>query len=102
MIAKSKDLRRSVNEISLLLEALRASSVHDDGALDEMEMLERSRRSLVSLLESRRKQNKLPIVSLQAWRDGNLAAPPFNAERLATVAAANRPAPGAPRPYRVS
>ena len=102
MHAKSEDLRRSVNEINHLLEALRASSVADEEALVEIETLERTRRSLVNLLESRRKQNKLPIVSLQAWRDGNLTAPSFNAQRLAAMATANRPALGAPRPYRVS
>lgn len=102
MIAKSEDLRRSLNEIDHLLHALRMAGANDELELEEIGLLERSRRSIVNLLEARRKQNLLPIVSLQAWRDGSLAAPPFNAERLAAAALAARPAPGAPRPYRVS
>lgn len=102
MIVKSEDLRRSLNEISNLLQALRAAGINGELELEEIELLERSRRSIVNLLEARRKQNRLPVVSLQAWRDGSLVAPPFAAEPYAAVAVANRPTPGAPRPYRVS
>ncbi|MDE2165417.1 MAG: hypothetical protein KGJ66_03650 [Alphaproteobacteria bacterium] len=102
MIAKSEELRRSLNEINNLLQALRSLGARDDQEREEIEVLEQSRRSIVNLLESRRKQNRLPVVSLQAWRDGSLVAPPFAAERYAAVAQANQPASGAPRPYRVS
>ena len=102
MITKSEDLRRSLTEIDHLLHALRSAGVNDETELEEIELLERRRRSIVNLLESRRKQNRLPVVSLQAWRDGSPVAPPFSAERYAAVAQASRPTPGAPRPYRVS
>jgi hypothetical protein len=102
MIAKSEDLRRSLNEINHLLEALRAAGSNDELEQEEIELLEGSRRSIANLLESRRKQNRLPIVSLQAWRDGSLVAPPFSSERFASLAQANRPSRGAPHLYRVS
>jgi hypothetical protein len=102
MIAKSDDLRRSLGEIDHLLQALRAAGINDELELEEIDLLERSRRSIVNLLEARRKQNCHQVVSLQAWRDGSLLAPPFAAERYAAMAQASRPKPGAPRPYRVS
>ncbi len=102
MIAKSEELRRSLIENNNLLQALRSLGARDDQEREEIEVLEQSRRSIVNLLESRRKQNRHPVVSLQAWRDGSLVAPPFAAERYAAVAQVSRPAPGAPRPYRVS
>lgn len=101
MITKSDDLRRSLTDIDHLLQALRVAGTGDEIESDEIELLERSRQTIVALLESRRKQNHLPVVSLQAWRDGNLVAAPFVAERYAALAAASRPQPGAPRPYRV-
>ncbi|GEM_PF-4006566 len=102
MIAKSEDLRRSLAEIEHLLQALRAAGDDCDGESQEIEQLERSRRSIMNLLDSRATQNRLSIVSLQAWRDGSLAAAPFSAERIAATALPSRPQPGAPRPYRVS
>jgi len=102
MIAKSDDLRRCLSEIDHLLQALRTAGSNDALELDEIDMLDRSRRSIVSLLEARRKQNCHPVVSLQAWRDGSLLAAPFTAERYAAMAQISRPQRGAPRPYRVS
>ncbi|MDE2229832.1 MAG: hypothetical protein KGL11_12435 [Alphaproteobacteria bacterium] len=102
MIAKSDDLRRSLREIDHLLQALRAADVDSDVHLDEIELLERSRRSIVTLLAARQTQNREKVVALQAWRDGSLIAPPFTAEHHAAMAQTSRPQPGAPRPYRVS
>ena len=98
MVAKSEDLRRSLNDIYNLLRALRAMGARDDQEREEIDVLEQGRRSIVNLLESRWQQNRQRVVSLQAWRDGSLVAPPFAAERSAV----NGPTPGAQRPYRVS
>lgn len=102
MVAKSDELRWSLCEIDHLLQSLRAAGAPDEIAVKEIELLERSRRSIVNLLEARQRQNRQQIVSLQGWRDGSLVAPPFAAERYAAPAQASRPQSSVPRPYRVS
>lgn len=97
MFAKSDDLRRSLCEIDQLLHALRANSVGQAIDLDEIDILENSRRSIVNLLEARRRQNSGTIVSLQAWRSGDLSVLPLSAERFASMAHVSHPQPGKPR-----
>lgn len=99
MFAKSDDLRRSLSEIDQLLHALRASSIGHGVDLDEIDMLESSRRAMVNLLEARRRQNKAQIVSMQAWRNGDLSMLPLMAERFASL---GHPQPGKPHLHRVS
>ncbi|MGB8183223.1 MAG: hypothetical protein WCF13_12725 [Stellaceae bacterium] len=102
MFIKSDDLRRSVWEIDHLLHTLRANSVGDIIDLDEIDVLECSRRTIVTMLEARRQQNSKPIVHLKAWRDGNLADLPMTADRVAVLSQATHPQPGRPRLHCVS
>jgi len=102
MFMKSDDLRRSVWEIDHLLHTLRANAVGDTIDLDEIDLLECSRRTIVNMLEARRRQNSKPIVHLHAWRDGNLADLPMTADRSATMAQVSQPRRGRPRLYCVS
>ena len=102
MIVKSDELRWSLSEIDRLLQSLHAADAHDEIALKEIEVLERSRQSIASLLDARQRQICQQVVSLQAWRDGIPVVPPFDAERYVTRARVNCPRPGAPRPFRIS
>ncbi|HYL32833.1 MAG TPA: hypothetical protein VEU53_06780 [Stellaceae bacterium] len=102
MFVKSDDLRRSLWEIDHLLHSLRANAVGDTIDLDEIDVLESSRRTIVNMLEARRLQNSEPIVHLQAWCDGNLADLPMAADRSAVVSQATHPQPGQPRLHCVS
>lgn len=102
MIAKSDDLRRSLCEIDRLLQSLRAAGAYDEIALKEIEVLERSRQSIVNLLEARQRQSSSAIVSLRAWRDGDLATLPPTAERFGATARATHPRRGRPRLFCVS
>jgi hypothetical protein len=102
MFIKSDDLRRSVWEIDHLLHTLRANSVGDIIDLGEFDVLECSRRTIVTMLEARRRQNSKPIVHLKAWREGNLADLPMTTDRSAVFSQATRPRPGRPRLYCIS
>lgn len=102
MFAKSDDLRRSLCELDQLLHALRASGSGHGADLDEIDMLESSRRAMVNLLEARRRQNKAQIVSLQAWRNGDLSMLPLSADRFASMGRISHPQPGKPLLHCVS
>lgn len=102
MFAKSDELRRSLCEIDQLLHALRANGAAHGIDLDEVEMLESSRRATVNLLEARRRQNTAQIVSLQAWRSGDLSILPPTTERFASMGHVSHPQRGKPGLHCVS
>lgn len=102
MFAKSEDLRRSLSKLDQTLHVLRTSAVGDVIDLDEINLLECSRRSIVNMLDARQRQNSNPIVHLQAWRDGNLAALPIITDRSAPSPETMHPQPGRPRLHSVS
>lgn len=102
MITKSNDLRRTLFEINSLLQAMRVAGVANNLECDEIDFLERSRQSIVALLEARRKLNLHNIVSLRSWRDGRVIAPQFTDKDYATMAQPSQRPHGAPQPYLVS
>lgn len=102
MIAKSNDLRRTLFEINNLLQAMRVAGVANNLEHDDIDFLQRSRRSIVALLETRRKLNLRNIVSLKGWRDGSVIMPQITAEDYATMVRPSQLRRGIPRPYLVS
>ncbi|HYL49000.1 MAG TPA: hypothetical protein VET84_06515 [Stellaceae bacterium] len=89
-------------EIDHLLHTLRANAVGDTIDLDEIDLLESSRRSIVNMLEARRRQNAQSIIQMHAWRDGNLADPWLAAAQPVASPQAVHPQPGRPRLHCVS
>lgn len=102
MFVKSDDLRWALWEIDHNLHILRGNAVGDTIDLDEIDVLECSRRKIVDMLEARRLQNTKAIIHLQAWRDGNLADLPMTVGRSAVLPQTLHPQPGRPRLYCVS
>lgn len=102
MVEKSDDLRRALLEIDNLLYALRNAHGENNLEQDDIDFLQRSRRSIVTLLEARRKLNLHNIVSLKAWRYGSAVTPQYTAEDDATTARHSRPPRDAVRPHLVA
>jgi len=99
MFEKSKDLRRTVIEIDHLLQTMHIADVDLDQG--DVKFLQRSRRSIILLLEARQKLNLHKIVSLKGWREGSVIVPQVPAEEYPTMAQAILPRHKALRPYLV-
>jgi len=102
MIAKCEHLRRTLLEIDSLLQTMHAAGVDNDPEHDDIDFLQHSRRSIIALLEARRKLNLHNIVSLKDWRDGRAMMSQFTAEDYATMVRPRQPRCGMLRPHLVS
>jgi len=102
MPVKSDDLRRALFEIDNLLRTMHVAGVEYNLEYDDIDFLQRSRRSIITLLEARRKMNLHAIVSLIGWRDGCAIMPRSSAEDDATMVRPSQFRCGATRPYVVS
>ena len=102
MMVKTDDLRRALFEIDNLLRTMRVAGVEYNLEHDDIDFLHRSRRSIIVLLDTRRKLNRHNVVSLKAWRDGSLITRQLTAEDYATMVRPSQFRCGATRPYLVS
>lgn len=102
MIEKSDDLRRTLLEIDNLLQTMWDADVESNLEQEDIDFLQRSRRSIVALLETRRKLNLRNIVSLKGWRDGSVIIPQITTDDYATMVRPSQLRRRIPRPYLVS
>ena len=87
MTATTEELRRNLHSIRHALVGLRYPGVAEDPILmDEIRRLETTSKAIQGLLETRRSLRRQPVISLLAWREGSLAAPPLGHRRAATLA----------------